>query len=250
MTISYGICCFKLIDGEIHVCIVENDYTYAFHDFISCRYTTQELLDDNYMETKILSRMTMYEKKLIMLFNVEILLLLTWNIGRNNYSSILPDQEDTLTMFKNHIFHDKERLIRLINNSNYHYSEVEIYKQTMSLPKGRKKKHGKDDDIKTAMREFEEETGIKKYNILDRLPYKYNLDRNYDIILFLAEVTNNMPFGFDHANHDQFTEVKNIKWWSEYEIKKRLPFMYTNIKPLVEQYKALKKLNEKKLIDG
>lgn len=231
MITSYGICCFNISNPESpKLCVVESDYTYAFRDLINCKYEINKLKDDNFMETKVYAKMTLYEKKLILLCNFKILSVLSWNIGYDNYVSNYDSIEKKEEVFSEYIFNDRERLFRLICKSNYHYSESEILKQTIGIPKGRKKIKSKEDDYKVAMREFQEETNINKVVLVDQMPYSFINDYSYNTVYYIACTTNDMPCVYDHSSPDQFREIKNVLWVTEDVMKTKYSFLYKQVK--------------------
>jgi ADP-ribose pyrophosphatase YjhB (NUDIX family) len=96
------------------------------------------------------------------------------------------------------------------------------------IPKGGKDRISRETDIECAIREFEEETGIKynSYNLLYNV--KPVIDSyvddgiNYQSIYYLAMPKNDKccvnPY-IDFKNFDQISEIEQIKWVSGAEIK-------------------------------
>jgi ADP-ribose pyrophosphatase YjhB (NUDIX family) len=96
------------------------------------------------------------------------------------------------------------------------------------IPKGGKDRMSRETDIECAIREFEEETGIKynNYNLLYNV--KPVIDSyiddgiNYQSIYYLAVPKDAKccvnPY-IDFKNFDQISEIEQIKWVSSAEIK-------------------------------
>jgi ADP-ribose pyrophosphatase YjhB (NUDIX family) len=101
---------------------------------------------------------------------------------------------------------NKKKLIEVFNNA----TSIEL---PWGLPKGRSDDR-KETPIETAMREFKEETGVKKYTMLHHIkPVVYSyIDDNtkYEFVIFFAETTQNASINL--LNPDQVNEISAIEF--------------------------------------
>lgn len=108
------------------------------------------------------------------------------------------------------------KLIDFINYSktNYQYSEWEI-------PKGKRKLN--ETDLMCACREFQEETGYNSedYAIIQNIePISENFkglnNYNYKYIYYFSKLLNyDKKLDIDKNNYDQYSEIKDIRWFTE-----------------------------------
>lgn len=119
----------------------------------------------------------------------------------------------------------KEPLFLLLQHSNY-----------FGLPKGHIEK--KETEIETALRETEEETGLKNLTVLDNfkesIHYFFKLkDRLYykEVVFFLAESnTKEVKISFEHLGYKWLTYKQAIKTATYDNIKQVLKKAYAFIK--------------------
>ena len=108
----------------------------------------------------------------------------------------------------------------LINNSNTNWNETE-----WEFPKGRRNYQEK--DIDCALREFEEETGIPKKNIViveNLLPFEEiyigSNHKSYKHKYFLAYMYDNIDFNNHNYNNDEVKENENLNKFQKTEVSK------------------------------
>lgn len=151
---SYGIICCTYIDGLLHILLIKRANSYHFCSFVMGKYHSDKDL------VSLFNNMTGHEKITIMSLRFSSI----W------YSMHLEDPEtvnsrrsrcylDCKSKFEKYFLTNRNKLIRLISNTTTKDTIWEI-------PKGRRKNN--EQNITTAMREFEEETKIPsdKYEVL------------------------------------------------------------------------------------
>ena len=100
------------------------------------------------------------------------------------------------------------------------------------LPKGKAEK--KETIEETAIREVEEETGVKGLKIVKPLPTTYHIFKRNNIYRIKITYWFKMETDYDGALFAQEDEgITKVKWLNEKKIKKALENSYANIKLLV-----------------
>lgn len=100
------------------------------------------------------------------------------------------------------------------------------------LPKG--KIEGKESIEETAMREVEEETGVKNLSITKPLPTTYHIFKRNGRYKLKITYWFEMHSTFEGDLYPQINEgITKVKWLSEKKIKKAMENSYANIKLLV-----------------
>lgn len=207
---SYGIACFqKNKQGKLQVMMVRRRNSYEFAEFVLCKYTNKNI------PVHIFDRM----------FPEEKLDLLTLDFSRLWYRLYLDkDGQDPSYMRKknkferNFLFDGGSRLISMIQNS-----KNKIPSELWELPKGRRRRdhHRRtydESELECAIREFEEETGIKKsyYKVYPDIHNTYTFTDygiTYVCKYFLA-IANSafIPEDINFANRVQIKEISCIRW--------------------------------------
>lgn len=207
---SYGVIGFNINEqNKINYLMVKRKFTYSFLDFLYGKY---KLTDKNYIG-KIFQRMTNKEKfYLYSNDNFNDLWKLTW--GENTFfkSSYYCGLIKFLILKKGYYINKSYVSLNTIlknNKSDYKYCE-------WGFPKGRK--DGNETYVQSALREFEEETGVSDYNLLD-MPYICENHIGVDNILYKTKLyfvyinnTNLKNNIFDKQ------EISKISWFSKQEI--------------------------------
>ena len=164
---SCGIICCKYNKNinKIEVLIEKKRYTYAFVSFVTGRYSK-----NNDVELiKLFNNMTTSEKIDIMSLNFGVMWYRIWLIN--------PDFISPKYNKFGYQRHKKKFVSTFVNDINWLKSLLtasECVDSIWELPKGRRE--GMESDLGCAIREFQEETGVKKnqYKILNIHPIKYN----------------------------------------------------------------------------
>ena len=226
--LSYGLCCFKKINGNIKFLMVKRRNTYTYIEFLRGMY---DILNVDYLQ-KMFTKMSIEEKKNILESNFKTLWNELWLIENNLknknefYKGIIK-----FNILKNGYYNDgkvKISLKYLIDNSKKNYIMEEWY-----FPKGKKEFliNNPETDIETSLREFCEETNIDKKlikihedNILEELHQGSN-NKYYKTIFYLSEYLSNdlndvINKFRNFKTSFQKTEIGNIKWIDISELKK------------------------------
>jgi 8-oxo-dGTP pyrophosphatase MutT (NUDIX family) len=214
------------------VLLIQRRNTMGYNDFIRGRYFNEE---PEKICKIFLSEMTQHERNKIEYLSFDEL----WDDLWFSHSC---------SNYKNDKKKSKEKYLKLnINKLLSETSSIYNYPE-FSFPKGRK--HTKETNIECAIREFEEETGIKEdyYKILDIEPvieiFKGSNNINYKHIYYIAKLDINFPLNIDSSNIKQCEEVSNIdavtikdalKLFRDYDFEKKNILMesyskYTNYK--------------------
>ncbi len=190
------------------VLFIQKRCTYAFHDFVIGRYKKS----DTYQMSKMFSQMKLQEKIVIKSLNYTHMWynLYLYDTNGSNYTYCYKK-------FKtNFLDNDTTLLLHLINTTGY------INDPIYEFPKGHKKT--KDEpNILTAMREVQEETGIKQ-NQYKIIPHKklVNVIKDGDIryltIYYIAHMLVDVNPVIDINSWEQYIEILAIKWLSLSEI--------------------------------
>jgi 8-oxo-dGTP pyrophosphatase MutT (NUDIX family) len=203
--VSYGIIVFR-ITNKIEYLMIRRKNSFGFIDFMRGKYN---LNNKEYLQN-IINEMSLTEKNIIQNLDFQTIWKKMWgNNPLNNqykYEEIMSQKKfETL---KNNNNEDYTSLNDLILNSNTNWNETE-----WEFPKGRKNNNEKDVDC--ALREFEEETGISKNNVVlieNLLPFEeIYIGTNYKSYkhkYFLGYIHNN------HLSIDNYqkNEVSSIEW--------------------------------------
>ena len=155
---SIGIIAIRIVNESTEVLLIRRKDSLAFVDFMRGKYN----LDDIEYIVKILERMTSNEHKMLLENNFKTLWNYLWGSNiTNQYKNEEKISQIKFDKLKNG-YTVKNNLINinsLINNCKEFYNEPE-----WGFPKGRRNYQEK--DIMCGLREFEEETGYLKNNII------------------------------------------------------------------------------------
>jgi ADP-ribose pyrophosphatase YjhB (NUDIX family) len=204
---SYGIICFRYVNNIHELLLVRRKDSLGFVDFMRGKYS----LDDIDYIINIFNIMTINEKKWIQTKTFDMLWSYLWggNIA-SHYRNEEKNSRDKFEILKMGYLVDNI-LINfeyIINNSTNNYPEPE-----WGFPKGRR--NFQENDITCALREFNEETGYNKNNILiinNILPFDEIFTgtnyKSYKHKYFLGYM-NNLSEPLDPF---QINEIYKIEW--------------------------------------
>jgi len=230
--------------NNIEYCLIKRRHTYNYIQFIRGSYDITEI--DNIL--LMFKRMTYEENNKIKTQTFKSLWEDIWNEKSQKSEHIY---EYNLAKFKFDFI--KKYMIKLIENIKLIYNDTE-----WGFPKGRR--NDNESNINCAIREFEEETGINKSNliILDRLfplieETLGSNNRRYKMIYYFGILNDNkIEPKLDDNNINQLYEIGEIKFQSyldslknirEYNIEKKqileiiLYFIMYNIRYYDKYYK-------------
>jgi 8-oxo-dGTP pyrophosphatase MutT (NUDIX family) len=192
----------NILNSDIEYLIVRRKHSLGYIEFIRGRY------DVNKKESifHLISQMSPEEIEFLKTKEFKELWEEVWK--KTSYNKMyLKEMEDSLEKFK------------LLNDAKFfdqefvkHYSEPE-----WGFPKGRRNQNEK--NLKCALREFYEETGIVKSNLLilnKFFPISETFHGTngvlYKHIYYIALYDSEDEIGLDKIHEDQLTEIGDIKW--------------------------------------
>ena len=199
----------KKYENDIELLIIKRKDTLSFVDFMRGKYAIE---DKNYI-INLLNNMTIYERKYILENDFDTIWQYLWNYNTNN---LYKNEEKTSKIKFNNLKSgytsvlDSYNLKSIIDLCTKNYNDPE-----WGFPKGRRNYQEK--DIMCGLREFEEETGYKKNDIIiinNIVPYEEIFSgsnyKSYKHKYFLGIIINN-----NEPNNDfQIYEINEIKWVS------------------------------------
>jgi 8-oxo-dGTP pyrophosphatase MutT (NUDIX family) len=202
---SYGVACVRKNPdtGCYEVLMIKKRHTYSFIEFVRGLYDPYKDHDLEYM----FDAMTITEKSMIQSKNFNML----WNFcnGEPNRSSERSVFVRSQKKYDTLIGRDKDLLARLLSKTTNSTLLWEI-------PKGRANK--KETPLISAVREFEEETGLEKtsYRILfDEGTIEYSFidcGIRYKYIYYIAILANGIIPTYDYNNEHMIREVSELKF--------------------------------------
>lgn len=207
---SYGVACVRKNpdSGCYEILMIKKRHTYAFVEFVRGVYDPYKDYDLEYM----FDAMTITEKSIIQTRRFEIL----WSICNSEPSKGAERSVYNRSLKKYTSLHDRGTLLRLLSNSTNANLLWEI-------PKGRSNK--KETPLISAVREFQEETGLSKdaYRILlDEGTIEYSFvdcGVKYKYIYYIALLGRNVVPKYDYNNEHMLWELSEIRFMSSNAIQ-------------------------------
>lgn len=243
---SYGIILFKRdMNNHINFLMIKKTKSYCFCKFVMGKYknTDKDLI-------KLFNNMTYHEKVDIMKLDYSLLwykmnLNTIKNLNAKSYSNYVTKKNK----FESLYIHDNgKKLKRLINNSFNCDTEWEF-------PKG-KSNSPEELGIQTAIREFEEETKMKKnqyrllLNIIPFVESYKDYGITYKTTYYYAELLNG-SYKYSFLDFLQSREVQSIKWMTKDKLLRDINLpkitqdrIIKKIKTVICNYKKYKKYNK------
>lgn len=233
---SFGIICYKIENKQIKYLLIRRRNSFAFVDFIK---GLKNNLNINYIQF-LFEHMTIIEHKLLNdnKHNFDYIWEQLWshNIEKHNW-----EKNACKEGFNNFDFD------LFLTNFKPKYLEAE-----WGFSKGRR--NNKEDDINTALREFNEETNIdiKDIEIIFNHCYE-EIFKSYNNIIykstyFICKCNPNVNLSIDPSKSEQFCEIDSIKWMSYNEALKNIRDYYINKKKILEiLHEKIKKIEKNEL---
>lgn len=231
---SFGLICYKLDDNnELKFLMLQRKDSLSFMEFIRGKY---EIYDHNYIKS-LLSNMTINERNMILKNNFDMIWNYLWYQNNNNIKitkEYLESKQKYEILVPSNFFQNYIKTISTIFNE-----------QEWGFPKGRRKL--KEYDIECAIREFYEETRIKRddihiYSNIEPFEEIFFGTNNvlYKHSYYIAKLTNNnITASVDNKCLEQIREVRSLKWFNFNEVISHIK------KYNVERIELFKCINEK-----
>ena len=241
---SYGIILFRSSESGIQYLMIRRKDSFGYIDFIRGKYLQHNL---EHLQS-IFNEMSVVEREKVKNNDFDTLWKQMWgdtNIGSQYKSEEIASQKKFESL-KNGMMINNEfvSLDTLITNSTTHWKETE-----WEFPKGRRNVHEKDLDC--ALREFEEETGYPKSNLINVdniIPFEEifigSNHKSYKHKYFLAYMdVKEQEKNVSLYNYQQ-TEVSKIEWKSleeclesirPYNLEKKQ--LIININKVLQEYR-------------
>ena len=212
--ISSGIILFKKDKNAIKYLLVQRKDTLGFVEFMRGKYNLENIKYIN----KLFEIMTEKERLLLIKYDFDYLWNKLWMKKDNKqYHNEYDSSKKKFNLLKNGIYVNN-RFISL--STIHHNSKVLWYTPEWGIPKGRR--NLKESNLLCAIREFEEETGLKKdqYNLMYQIEpidelFSGSNNIRYKHIYYVANTENNInDLEIDINKFSQVSEISNIKWFT------------------------------------
>ena len=235
--ISSGIIAFRKKNNEFQYLMICRKDTLGYVDFMRGKYPTH---NDLFIQN-LINEMTLKEKEKIVNTDFKTLWTTLWG----DFVGLQYRSEETFAEGRFNLLKDKTNdtnIFDLIKNSTTDWEQPE-----WGFPKGRRNNH--ENDIKCAIREFEEETGIKRDNIdviqnilpLEEIFIGSNF-KSYKHKYFVAYIKDSNI----NISNFQKSEVSNMKWFNlndaintirEYNLEKKAILL--RVQKMLEKYSLI-----------
>ena len=236
---SYGIIVFRPSLKGLQFLMIRRKDSFGFIDFMRGKYSPYNI----FQVQNIVNEMSLSEKQRILTESFNDLWLNMWGNSSNiHYKNEEMTSSKKMETIKNGIVINDETITLkdIIEKSTTKWIETE-----WEFPKGRR--NHKENDLDCALREFEEETGISKKNIIvveNILPFEEIFigtnHKSYKHKYFLAYMNDSE----ENLENYQLTEVSKIEWKTidnclesirPYNLEKMK--LITNINKVLQEYR-------------
>tara|TARA_B110000259_G_C14021205_1_gene403124 strand:+ start:2371 stop:3204 length:834 start_codon:yes stop_codon:yes gene_type:complete len=212
---SFGIICYKIIDGKIKYVMIQRKDSLSFMEFVRGKYNAD---DQNYLK-QLIEYMTETEKHMIMNNSFDQIWNYTWCQSQHTNFKQTKEYLDSKAKFEHNINNNNLNNILAVKNFKSNYTE-----QEWGFPKGRKKI--KEYDIDCAVREFCEETQLYKDDISinrDVIPFQeiFFGTNNvlYKHVYYIAKIIkDDAELLINKTCMEQIREVRALKWFTYSEV--------------------------------
>lgn len=235
--ISLGIILFQKINNEFEYLMICRKDSLGYIDFLRGKY----LLNDKKYILNLINEMTIKEKQNLITLNFDELWKNLWGerlgLQYKNEEKIARDKFEQLVKGIKLDYDEEFNLLSLIMESNTNWITPE-----WGFPKGRR--NNREKDLSTAIREFEEETGISRYKInvitnmfpMSEIFMGSNL-KSYLHKYYLANIKEK-----NILTEFQKSEVSDLKWLKLSEcVKKIRPYNLEKLELIQNVEKVLHK---------
>lgn len=242
---SYGIICYKIVDGKIYYIVVRRRNSLSFTEFLRGRYRLPSK-DPTAIEyiSMLLSKMTKDEQEHLLTKDFDSLWNELWSHNKEKHAREKARCYRHFQEMKSG-FHFNDELITLEdlirqNNTNFEDSE-------WGFPKGKRKAHETNESC--ASREFCEETNfdLAEFKIENHIHTYEELftgsnKKNYRNIYYVAECLNlQRELKVDPINIDQAGEIDAIEWCTAEECIEKFRNYYPDRRNIIGKIDELLK---------
>ena len=241
---SYGIICYhKDTNNNIKYLLIQRKDSLCYIEFIRGKYNLDKL---DYI-CRLFKFITKNEKNIIKNNNFDFLWNKLWkNYDINKFKKEYNESKKKFNKIKNgFLLNDKWIDLDYILDKSQ--NNIEIYNKTeWEFPKGRRNIN--ENNLKCAIREFEEETGLSKnkINIINNKSYEeiYIAVNNirYRHIYYIAKCFDPLYDLYNPLNKTQIKEVKDVKWLNYDEVIDSIRKIYIE---RIELFKRIHKIINK-----
>lgn len=245
---SYGILCYFVENNKnIKYLMIQRKDSLCYIEFMRGFY---DLNNISYLCT-LFKYITINEKKRLVNNNFDYLWELLWK--NYNSSKLKKDYEKSKLLFNKLKNGYKLKGIKINLNYLIEKTKNETYEKTeMEFPKGRRNLN--ENNINTALREFEEESGLSrnKIDLINNKSYEeiYIAVNNirYRHIYYIAKCNeknyNSIINLFNPNNKTQIKEVIDVKWLDYEQVLKNIRNIYLERKELFKRINKIVKKYE------
>ena len=216
---SYGIICFKRIDGEVKYILVQKKDSISFTEFLRGKY---EINNCKYIQL-LFSKMTSDEKSKILDSKFPDLWRGLWCHSNDQNQKFQREYNKSQTKFnklKNGVYIKRvDGEIQFVNLNVLAANTSSATEQIWEAPKGRRRLY--ESDLKCALREFEEEVGLHSKIVLHSSMKQFEEIFNgsngvrYRNVYYLAQYMGDASvINFDPNNAQQAKEVRDVRWFN------------------------------------
>jgi len=183
--------------------------TFGYIDFVRGKYSLNNLSH----LYNVIDEMSIEEKKRILTSSFDVLWKEMWGDSNINYRIEEISSKNKFETIKSGVYFNNElvTLKDIVLSSKTSWNETE-----WEFPKGRR--NPKEKDLECALREFEEETGISKDNVViieNIIPFEEifigSNHKSYKHKYFLGVIDKNIE-QYNNLNNFQKTEVSKLEW--------------------------------------
>jgi 8-oxo-dGTP pyrophosphatase MutT (NUDIX family) len=210
---SLGVILYKVDKGKIKYLMVQRRDTLGFLEFMRGKYNLE---NEKYIYD-LFKIMTENERLNILSYEFDVLWENLWmNKNLKKFHNEYNNSKKKFNILKKGIVINDETISL---NSIHSIVEVLYQEPEWGFPKGRR--NLKEGDLDCAKREFEEESGYRKYEYdidssiepVDELFSGTNNIR-YKHIYYIAKSKKDINLYINKENFNQVTEISNIRWFS------------------------------------
>jgi 8-oxo-dGTP pyrophosphatase MutT (NUDIX family) len=219
---SYGILCYRKNNDIYQFLMVQRKDSICYVDFVRGKYN---MFDIKYI-LRLLSGMTIEERNFLMNKSFEVIWNHLWMTNKRYNQEYHVCKEKFHTLKKGFIvFNAIEKYFVNLKSMIYHTLDY-LNEPEWDFPKGRRSSN--ESLINCALREFQEESGIKK-DMIKLYPNLPNVifkklgcnDIMYKTIFYIGQIEN-IDENILPLNDTQVKEVKDVRWMSKDDVISKL----------------------------